>query len=592
MSSTKVNQAVADCPVPGSYTLWLFKHKEYNYINAYNLGLMAKLAYSNLDLDMNSPAPDGLRDYMTILENPQQSTRRPGKIYIRDFEGDGLYLSTHILKKTRPGEGLRDPVSIQDAATSTEAFMVHDEQSLVIAVRGTQQLLKDGWTDADANQVDFVAGSFIGKGQVHNGFLTQTKVLISSINFQKYLEEHASGKTIYITGHSLGGAVATLIAAYLKDEQRIDPILYTYGSPRVGNENFVKSYANITHYRHVNRTDGVPSVPGRWMDAGHNQIGASLVFSLRSGLAGAGFFVASLFNYEGPGYYHHGNLMQITDLGRSTVMAPFQSHSITMQGVFTAAQQTETKISNIRKKYQRSLQQLDQEIEKLARRTVPEIRADFATVKMLITTQGILFRYIYTSLFDQGLDDVSMKRLELLKSQRDQLEYRYQQELQPYIKQKQELLPEEDRAIQHTLGLSSGSDHSMNNYLDFLSAEIQRIYSIYESSGCLATAESKCASVPLLRYNMALKKLTTYQKELNIYEKLYKKDIEHHRKQHNHAYYQTVLNLYLDIVRELRRVNADKKLLDELFTNFQNGSKGLYNLPIDKIEISEQIEEM
>ena len=44
---------------------------------------------------------------------------------------------------------------------------------------------------------------------------------------------------VLITGHSLGGALATILAAelYSKFNARIDH-LYTFASPRIGNPNF------------------------------------------------------------------------------------------------------------------------------------------------------------------------------------------------------------------------------------------------------------------------------------------------------------------------------------------------------------------
>jgi hypothetical protein len=68
--------------------------------------------------------------------------------------------------------------------------------------------------------------------------------------------------TVVATGHSLGGAVATLAAAYLRQAgYSID--LYTYGSPRVGNDyfaNFVTSQTGA-EYRLTHLDDPVPRLP-------------------------------------------------------------------------------------------------------------------------------------------------------------------------------------------------------------------------------------------------------------------------------------------------------------------------------------------
>ena len=67
---------------------------------------------------------------------------------------------------------------------------------------------------------------------------------------------------IVVTGHSLGGAVASLLGAYLRDMYlKVD--IYTFGSPRIGNDALVKYIYDqpgktyrLTHY-----TDLVPRLP-------------------------------------------------------------------------------------------------------------------------------------------------------------------------------------------------------------------------------------------------------------------------------------------------------------------------------------------
>ncbi|KAK0100363.1 hypothetical protein ONS95_008317 [Cadophora gregata] len=70
--------------------------------------------------------------------------------------------------------------------------------------------------------------------------------------------------SIVLTGHSLGGAVATIAAAYLRKEGYACDV-YSYGSPRVGNEafvNFVDAQAGA-HYRVTHTDDPIPRYPGR-----------------------------------------------------------------------------------------------------------------------------------------------------------------------------------------------------------------------------------------------------------------------------------------------------------------------------------------
>jgi triacylglycerol lipase len=72
---------------------------------------------------------------------------------------------------------------------------------------------------------------------------------------------------IVCTGHSLGAAIATIVASRLDADE-----LYTFGSPRVGNKAFVDEMMNdkIKHYRFVNNNDVVTTVPFAFMGYRHN----------------------------------------------------------------------------------------------------------------------------------------------------------------------------------------------------------------------------------------------------------------------------------------------------------------------------------
>ena len=63
---------------------------------------------------------------------------------------------------------------------------------------------------------------------------------------------------IYITGHSLGGALAQIAAAVLGSDQVA--ACYTYGSPRVGNSYF-DLWVKVPSHRVLNYADIVPQVP-------------------------------------------------------------------------------------------------------------------------------------------------------------------------------------------------------------------------------------------------------------------------------------------------------------------------------------------
>lgn len=83
----------------------------------------------------------------------------------------------------------------------------------------------------------------------------------------KACPKDAPESRIFVTGHSLGGALATLATAHilrLVRENRISakpPILYTFASPRVGDAKFAAELERLECYRIANSEDIVPKVP-------------------------------------------------------------------------------------------------------------------------------------------------------------------------------------------------------------------------------------------------------------------------------------------------------------------------------------------
>ncbi|KAK3308811.1 Alpha/Beta hydrolase protein [Chaetomium strumarium] len=75
---------------------------------------------------------------------------------------------------------------------------------------------------------------------------------------------------VVVTGHSLGGAIATLAAADLR-AARVAADLYTYGSPRVGNLALAEFVTNQpgAEYRVTHTDDPVPRLPPIWLNYRH-----------------------------------------------------------------------------------------------------------------------------------------------------------------------------------------------------------------------------------------------------------------------------------------------------------------------------------
>lgn len=144
----------------------------------------------------------------------------------------------------------------------SQAYWFQNEHDSVIVCRGTEA---NEWNDiqADANALTAIAETV---GKVHRGFKKEVDDL------WPYIEEalQQNTKPLWFTGHSLGGAMATICAGRcLLSHVKSEPEgLFTYGSPRVGCKRYV-SYTNIPHFRWVNNNDVVTRVPPIWLGYRH-----------------------------------------------------------------------------------------------------------------------------------------------------------------------------------------------------------------------------------------------------------------------------------------------------------------------------------
>ncbi|MAI73342.1 MAG: hypothetical protein CMM01_20900 [Rhodopirellula sp.] len=141
--------------------------------------------------------------------------------------------------------------SPKTSADHTQAILTFNADSVIVAFRGTEpNEWKDLITDMKAHQIELGTA-----GKVHAGF--QSGLLSVWDQVQPELERlSASGKRVWMTGHSLGGALAVLAAHQFREPATV----YTFGSPRIGDADFVKHYQQPT-FRIVNNTDLVAEVP-------------------------------------------------------------------------------------------------------------------------------------------------------------------------------------------------------------------------------------------------------------------------------------------------------------------------------------------
>jgi len=182
---------------------------------------------------------------------------------------------------------------------SVEGAQVHiakNNDTIIIAFRGTEP---KQFSDIKADLMAWKKRSR-SVGQVHAGFKGEVDKLWADIRVSM---GRKAGRDIYVCGHSLGGAMATICASRLRSETRKGNVkaLYTYGSPKVGGKLFVWGIDELEHYRHVNNNDMVTRVP-LWI----------------------------------MGYRHHGYLTYINHYGNIRSMTSYQRFKDKMRGRWAA----------------------------------------------------------------------------------------------------------------------------------------------------------------------------------------------------------------------------------------------------------------
>jgi len=190
-----------------------------------------------------------------MLENASLMARFASLVYLPEEELK--------IKLSQMGYDKFHWIDIED----TQAMIIppYQDNQLVICFRGTEP---DQLTDVLADLKAWRKPSK-EKGLVHYGFVEALDKVFPTIEYLLESMDISLEKPtkVVCTGHSLGAALATLCAARIDAHE-----LYTFGSPRVGNKDFVKELIKdgIKHYRFVNNNDLVTVIPPWFMGYRHH----------------------------------------------------------------------------------------------------------------------------------------------------------------------------------------------------------------------------------------------------------------------------------------------------------------------------------
>lgn len=188
--------------------------------------------------------------------------------------GTAALIEQDVVQRVIPGKKIQffsaghieDKMFIDDSTQVT--WVQHRTEPVVIlAFRGTEgDEISDILSDLNIIKVDRD-----GYGSIHGGFANAYSQIEDMLK-QKLEAESGQNLKIWVTGHSLGGALASLATTTIMDHIKTDPSyslqgLYTFGKPRVGDAKYVDTveagYARsgTTALRFRNGDDIVTQVP-------------------------------------------------------------------------------------------------------------------------------------------------------------------------------------------------------------------------------------------------------------------------------------------------------------------------------------------
>ncbi|MCD1127746.1 lipase family protein [Jinshanibacter sp. LJY008] len=233
------------CPFR-AWNLVLHHQKEYSMVNAYNLGFMANITYEKEEFFNRF-----MKNFWDLSTIPSlKNDRQLFYAVVKDVPFSEGYTVNQFLNTDMPKGGEGD----------SQLFYIANNNMILVSWRGSQEG-PDWVSNFTFRPIPHQLELEDKKGFVHKGFWEAFDIARKKFgeDFDK-IKEIASDKKrkLFISGHSLGGALSVIHSAVLKS---YEPLVYTYGMPRVFTYGVVRQLQNVMHYRHVNDGDLVTFVP-------------------------------------------------------------------------------------------------------------------------------------------------------------------------------------------------------------------------------------------------------------------------------------------------------------------------------------------
>ncbi|HEY9734998.1 MAG TPA: lipase family protein [Trichocoleus sp.] len=200
----------------------------------------------------------------------------------------------------------QQPVLIDRKNTDTQCAILPDGNTIAIVFRGSessfdwdtnfatqqeraefdQKIIQGAIVDGeDREKIYPYEGESSSNAKMHRGFVAAYFSVRDEIH--DYIKNQPVS-TAVVTGHSLGGALATLCAVDIQYNfsDKLQTIeAYTFGSPKVGNDGFTESFNRRVpnSYRFVHGMDIVAELP-RWWQGGYQHVNSELRIGQRFSL--------------------------------------------------------------------------------------------------------------------------------------------------------------------------------------------------------------------------------------------------------------------------------------------------------------------
>jgi hypothetical protein len=137
----------------------------------------------------------------------------------------------------------------------------HEQKHFAVVFRGSESIT-DWYYDLQIFKHNYKDNIWI-----HSGFYNQLhtdNIHLCIIQKVKSILELNPDYKVFVTGHSLGGALSTLFGYMLAHEIDNNVTVVSFASPRIGNLHWQKSFeakSNLVHFRVVNNRDLITATP-------------------------------------------------------------------------------------------------------------------------------------------------------------------------------------------------------------------------------------------------------------------------------------------------------------------------------------------